>query len=102
MAINKNILCFCVGNSTEKKARSVGFQNTITAEGNVANLKELILQNFNQSDGKLIYISGETVSSDLDQQLIKDGYNVKRMINYRSEQNEKYDEKFIKDLKLTG
>jgi len=98
-SINKNILCFCVGNSTEKKARSVGFQNTITAEGNVANLKELILQNFNQVDGRLIYISGETVSSDLDQQLIKDGYNIKRVINYRSEQNENYDEKFIKDLK---
>ena len=42
--INKNIMCFCVGNGTEKKARSNGFQNTIAAEGNVSNLKELILQ----------------------------------------------------------
>ena len=25
--INKKILCFCVGNETEKKARSFGFQN---------------------------------------------------------------------------
>ena len=30
-------------------------------------LKELILQNFKSSDGKLIYISGEIISSDLDQ-----------------------------------
>ena len=45
--INKNIKCFCVGLATEKKAKSVGFQNTITAEGNVRNLKELILQNYN-------------------------------------------------------
>ena len=44
--IDKNIMCFCVGNITEKKARSVGFQNTIAAEGNVSNLKELILQNY--------------------------------------------------------
>ena len=44
--IDKNIKCFCVGSSTEKKARSVGFQNTIAAEGNVENLKELILQNY--------------------------------------------------------
>ena len=43
---NKNILCFCVGDVTEKKARTVGFQNTIAAEGNVSNLKELILQNY--------------------------------------------------------
>jgi len=44
--INKKILCFCVGNATEKKARSAGFLNVIAAEGNVENLKELILQNF--------------------------------------------------------
>ena len=41
--IDKNIKCFCVGLATEKKAKSVGFQNIIAAEGNVRNLKELIL-----------------------------------------------------------
>ena len=40
--IDKKILCFCVGNATEKKARSIGFQNVIAAEGNVENLKEII------------------------------------------------------------
>ena len=40
-SIDKKILCFCVGNATEKKTRSAGFQNVITAEGNVSNLKEL-------------------------------------------------------------
>ena len=38
--IDKNILCFCVGNATEKKARGIGFQKVISAEGNVENLKE--------------------------------------------------------------
>ena len=52
---------FLCGKCTEKKARSVGFQNVIAAEGNVENLKELILQNFDQKDGKLIYVSGETI-----------------------------------------
>ena len=33
------------------------------------NLKELILQNFNSSEGKLLYVSGEVVSSNLDEQL---------------------------------
>ena len=45
--IDKKITCFCVGSSTEKKSLSLGFQNVITAEGNVRTLKELILQNFN-------------------------------------------------------
>ena len=99
-SIDKNLLCFCVGSATEKKARSVGFQNVIAAEGNVENLKELILQNFNQKDGNLIYISGETVSVDLDHQLSKEGYNIKRVINYRTTHNQNFDDEFVKELKL--
>ena len=97
--IDKNLLCFCVGTATEKKARSVGFQNVIAAEGNVENLKELILQNFEQKIGNLIYVSGETISTDLDHQLMKEGYNIKRIINYRTSHNEKFDENFIEVLK---
>ena len=98
--IDKNLLCFCVGSATEKKVRSAGFQNVITAEGNVENLKELVLQNFDQKEGKLLYVSGETISVDLDQQLMREGYNIKRMVNYRTTHNQKFDEKFVKELKL--
>ena len=97
--IDKNLLCFCVGNATEKKARGAGFQNVIAAEGNVENLKELILQNFDKKNGKLIYVSGETISIDLDQLLLKEGYDIKRIINYRSIYNEKFDENFVEALK---
>jgi uroporphyrinogen-III synthase len=98
--IDKKLKCFCVGSTTEKKARSVGFQNVFAAEGNVSNLKELILQNFKPSDGKLIYISGEIISSDLDKELISSGYTIERLINYRANPIEKYDESFIEKLKL--
>ena len=98
--INKKILCFCVGNATEKKARSIGFQNVIAAEGNVENLKELILRNVDQKDGKMIYVSGETVSVNLDKELIKEGYDVERVINYKTTHNEKFDDSFVKELKL--
>ena len=98
--IDKNLLCFCVGSATEKKARSVGFQNVIAAEGNVENLKELILQNFNQKDGNLIYISGKSISVDLDQQLLNEGYNIKRVINYRTSHNQIFSDEFVNELKL--
>ena len=98
--IDKKTLCFCVGNATEKKARSIGFQNVIAAEGNVENLKELILRNFDKKDGKIIYVSGETISIDLDKNLIKEGYEVKRIINYKTIHNENFDENFVKELKL--
>ena len=98
--IDKKINCFCVGNATEKKARSSGFQNVFAAEGNVDNLKEIILQNFNSSEGKLLYVSGEIISSDLDQQLITKGYNIKRIINYRAKPIEKFEQSFIDKLKI--
>ena len=97
--IDKKIKCFCVGNVTEKKARDLGFQNTVAAEGNVSNLKELILRTYDTKNKKLIYVSGETVSVDLDQQLALEGFVVKRIINYRAKYNQKFDEKFIIKLK---
>ena len=48
----------------------------------------------------MIYVSGETISIDLDQKLIKEGYYVKRIINYKTIHNENFDENFVKELKL--
>ena len=98
--IDKKLKCFCVGSATEKKARSVGFQNVFGAEGNVNNLKELILQNFKPSEGKLLYISGEIISNDLDKKLTLNSYTIERIINYRANEIKKYDENFIEKLKL--
>ena len=63
--IDKKIKCFCVGNATEKVAKMKGFQNIYVASGNVENLKEIILQNFATTEGKLIYVTGQKISSDL-------------------------------------
>ena len=98
--IDKKINCFCVGSATEKKARNFGFQNTFSAEGNVNNLKELILQNFNSSDGKLLYVSGEIVSEELDKNLILEGYDVKRIVNYTVKHVENLNEDFVKKIKI--
>ena len=97
--INKNTDCFCVGSATEKIALSSGFQNVFSAEGNVNNLKELILQNRNNKDSKLLYISGEVVSSDLDRDLIKEGYRIERLVNYSVEPVETLNVDFIEELK---
>ena len=98
--INKNIICFCVGYITEKKARNIGFQNTFAAEGNVSNLKELILQNYDCKSKPLLYVSGEKISANLDEQLLNEGFNIKRVVNYRVNHNQKFDENFLKELKI--
>ena len=97
--INKNIQCFCVGSTTEKIAKESGFQNIYCAEGNVNNLKEVIIQNFDKKNGSLIYISGEIVSYNLDKDLISEGYLVTRLVNYRVKPIKDIGEEFIKDIK---
>ena len=97
--LDKNIKCFCVGSTTERLAKEKGFQNIFSAEGNVNNLKEIILQNFKSSEGKLLYISGETITFELDKFLISEGLKVERVINYSSDPIEKFNEILIDDLK---
>ena len=97
--IKKNIQCFCVGSSTEKIAKQYGFQNIFCAEGNVNNLKEIILRNFDKNSGSLIYISGELISYNLDKNLISEGYSITRIVNYTVKPIEKVGDEFIKDLK---
>ena len=98
-SIDKNINCFCVGSVTERKARNVGFQNVYSADGNVNNLKELILQNFSQKDGRLLYVSGEIISVSLDKDLISEGYSLQRLVNYSADPIEELNQKFIDELK---
>ena len=47
-----------------------------------------------------LYKCGEIISNDLDQQLISEGYNVKRIINYSANPIEKFNDDFIEKLKL--
>jgi len=97
--INKKINCFCVGSATEKIVKQNGFQNIFCAEGNVNNLKEIILQNFSNNEVSLIYVSGEIVSSSLDKDLSSEGYSIKRIINYTVLPNDEISDEFVKNIK---
>ncbi len=97
--IDKKIICFCVGSATEKIIKQNGFQNIFCADGNVNNLKEIILQNFDHNHGSLLYVSGEIISSNLDRDLITEGYFVKRIVNYNALPIEEISEEFVKDLR---
>jgi uroporphyrinogen-III synthase len=82
----KNIKCFCVGSVTEKIARLNGFTKTISASGNVNALKNLILNTKElKKNDKLAYICGDQITLELDKELGREGFRVKKFINYFSE-----------------
>jgi len=99
--VDKKINCFCVGSATEKIVKQNGFQNIFCADGNVNNLKEIILQNFDNNQGNLLYVSGEFVSSNLDKDLTSEGYSIKRIINYTVIPISEISEEFVKNLKTS-
>ena len=96
---DKKSLCFCVGDATEKTAKLKGFYNTFSAGGNVKNLRELILQNLEKKTEKILYVSGELVSYDLEKDLIKEGLNVRRLINYSVSHIEDLSSDFLSEFK---
>ncbi len=83
---DKKKICFCVGSITEKILRKQGYANTISAGGNVSALKNLIINSAEiNKKSALAYFCGDNLTSDLDLELIKEGYNIDKIINYTSE-----------------
>ena len=93
---NSKIKCFCVGKTTEFTANQAGFVNTYSSEGTVDSLIELIIRTLDSKLGKLLYLSSEFISKDLDKDLINAGYLVDRISNYTSLPVEEIDKKYIK------
>jgi uroporphyrinogen-III synthase len=90
---NKNLHCFCVGSITEKIARLSGFTKTSSAGGTVNALKNLIMISDKvDKNSTLGYFCGDNISYDLDLELMKEGFKIKKIINYSS--------KVISDLNI--
>ena len=82
---DKDKICFCVGAITEKIVRQSGYLNTLSAGGTVNALKNLIL-NSNQvnKNSYIAYFCGDNLSSELDLELKKEGFKIKKIVNYES------------------
>ena len=96
---NSKIKCFCVGKATEFTAKQVGFINTLTSEGTVDSLIELIIRNLDNKLGKLLYLSSEFISKDLDVDLSNAGFTIDRVSNYTTLPVEEIDKNTINFFK---
>ena len=82
----KKKLCFCVGSITEKIARQLGYNNTLSAGGTVNALKNLIINSKEINDkSKIAYFCGDNITYDLDLELKREGFIIDKFINYKSE-----------------
>jgi len=97
--LDLKIKCFCVGSITEFTAKQAGFINTYSSEGTVNSLIELIMRTLDTKSGKLLYLSSEFISKDLDNDLIRAGYSVDRISNYTSLPIEQIDETTLNFIK---
>ena len=91
--IDNTKLCFCVGSITEKIVRQKGYSNTISAGGTVNALKNIIINSENLDKKKfLAYVCGDNLTSNLDQELLEEGFQIEKIINYKSEKIEELSE----------
>ncbi len=82
----KKKLCFCVGSITEKKARQLGYQNTLSAGGTINALKNLIINSDQINEkSKIAYFCGDNLTYDLEVELKREGLTITKIINYKSE-----------------
>ena len=96
---DSKIKCYCVGKTTEFTAKQVGFINTYSSEGTVDSLIELIIRTFENKSGKLLYLSSEFISKDLDVDLTNAGFTVDRVSNYTTSPIEEIDKTTLDLLK---
>ena len=96
---DSKIKCYCVGKTTEFAARKTGFINTYSSEGTVDSLIELIIRSFENKSGKLLYLSSEFISKNLDIDLSNAGFTVDRVSNYTTLLVEEIDKNTISFLK---
>ena len=96
---NLKIKCFCVGSATEATAKQAGFINTYSSGGTVDSLIELVIRTQDKKSGKLLYLSSEFISKDLDKELVNEGFSVDRVSNYTSLPIEQIDETVLNIFK---
>lgn len=97
-AFDKDVLIFTVGNKTASKVLALGFENVISADGDLEKLSETIKNNVSPTEGPLLYVRGQHIAGRLGDDLIAAGYEVFEKIVYETRALPALDEKVIKLL----
>lgn len=78
-----NITVFTVGNKTAKTAKAIGFNDVISADGDVDKLSETLIRKLDPTDGPLLYLSGMHIAKDLNHLLQQAEFTIDKFEIYQ-------------------
>lgn len=82
----KHLPIYCVGDRTASMARLVGFENAVSAGGDVDALVETIADRVSAKKGSVLYAAGRDRTGDLEGKLAGRGYKVRLAEVYKAQQ----------------
>jgi len=94
----RDIFLICVGDATARMASSLGFARIDVAGGNAKKLTDYILGSY-EEDSRLLYVSGEHVSTDIVSPLQKVGMKVERIPIYEAVASERLSDTIVEQLR---
>ncbi|WP_193187696.1 uroporphyrinogen-III synthase [Nisaea sediminum] len=81
---DRSLPVYAVGDATAERLRRLGFETVESAAGDAAALVDLIARRMEPNDGPLVFLSAEEVAGDIDGTLRERGYDLRRIVAYRS------------------
>jgi len=93
---------FAVGEATAWAARQMGFTEVMIGPGTGAGLPPIICTERHPDQGPLVHIGAEKVAFDLKGALEEDGFDLRRVVLYRSHPVEELSEDVVDGLKRGG
>ncbi len=80
----RDITAYCVGDSTANMAKSYGFSHILSADGNINDLADIVINNANINDGGLYHAAANIIAGDLGALLSAKGFKYQRAILYQA------------------
>jgi uroporphyrinogen-III synthase len=75
---------FVIGSATAEACRAAGYRRIRSADGNADALLKLIAEELDPRSGMIIYAVAEVTATDLQSQLARSGYSLRRVVAYRA------------------
>ncbi len=94
------IVIYAVGAKTAEKVRSLGYKNIYVASNSSSSLINLLQKKVNK-DNNLLYLCQKYATGNINLNLRKEGYKIKKIIAYKINSINTLSEEILNDIKLS-